>query len=276
MKTITLQEAVTLHKREVASREKQTQIMMFAIIGAMITSSTIVPRRPSEFNSYIQTCNNYQLKVDPVTHIAGFTRMGWSAQNSTDWDSKTTAWIALYTKFTDALQCTSTIKKNVRTFIKDFATFAAKPILKTKGNEGATEEDAKTFHFVLVRKKNSTSNPELTAECFGNAYPAGLGKLRLKVKTFTDSKRASILPGADGMEFDYAIYDTNHAPDVGGIPKIAPDDIYIAKFSKKASIIYDFGIGNSGKIVQIFFRWSVTGKPELSGPWGQMITIRIP
>jgi hypothetical protein len=215
------------------------------------------------------------LKEDPISHIANFTRMGWSAQNSTDWKNFTTAWAALYALYTDPLESTSTIKRKVRTFIKDFAAFAVKPISKSKASDDLVPEDGDIYHFVIT-KNPKTPHGAITAECYGTASAAGLGKLRLKAKTLSDAKRASKLKGADGVQFDYLICEAKAEPEIVGVPRVFPDEEYTEKFSKKASFIYDFGISNSGKIVQLFFRWYITGKPELSGPWCQMVIIRIP
>lgn len=230
-----------------------------------MSDNSRIPRKIRDFDGYIRRTNNY---FAVVILPSNGTRLGLIPTNVTDWDSKNTAWGELFGKWSDPLTKTTDINRQVKTFMKNFRTFAQPLLNIIAASPNAIDTDATTFNVVLVRKKPSHPTNAIQALCNAVSKQIGGSRVEFKCRTYTDSKRASLAEGSDGVEIAYIIGDKDTpVPDADSCPL---NDLFT-----KATFTLSNGTINIGKILYIYFRWTNTKHPNLAGPWSDLEIIQI-
>lgn len=193
-------------------------------------------------------------------------RLGWLATETAAFLALTTQYVQTYPKYAD--------KKNSRTTaIKDLLHSILAKIRdmdktyhlwdRIAASPNVTIADLETFNIksgslqkmtrtVVAANMSETVNASIT--------PIGGGTISVKCRR--NGGRASIIDGADSVQYLYV---------VGTEPPKSADDIFLTKeISTKAIFTLSLGSANSSKIVYMYFRWYNTRHPELSGPWSSM------
>ena|ERR1051325_5024480 len=218
---------------------------------------------PLIFDCYIRRSNTFlqrDSEGEPAT--PNWQRLGLTEQEADEWNRRRDYWVnILIKKYTDRSKRTQVVTEEVKNFIASFREFA-NPLLNIIAvNRAATAEDAAVFNFKLRRKKPSVVREQITELCFASLQPVGGGRMFMKCRTATQSKRGSLPARTDSVMFAYRIGDT--------VPQ-HPDDGCTIITRRQSKIDFDFGVKASGKRVHIFFCWNDSKRPWLSGPWSNV------
>ncbi len=227
-----------------------------------------VPETKSEFDNY---------QKDSTTHLETGTpargeELGLITAELDDWKDFRDDWVVLYPKYTNKNIRTTTITENVNTHIKSFALFAEPLLNRISGSAVITSDDRNALN-IKERDKTPTRRGLISDVPIVGIKGVGGGRLKIKVRTDSDSSRASVHPLADLIEVRYMLVDEEPevpgpgpAPDPGsGIPTPEKASHYFV--SSKASFEIETGSGSLGKYVMAFLRWVNSSTPANNGPW---------
>ena len=237
-----------------------------------------IPRADGPFHSFINTSADYLAEGAPTNA----TRLGLAVTELGEWDSRRDSWNLIYAKHGDESKRTKTITAEKDDQKKAFMLFAT-PLLKGMALKPAlTNDDRGALH--LPERDAPTDRVKITTAPLAKIIPMEGGELSIRVRTTSDSNRASKHPDADHLEMRYALVDApntqtpppaNPGPGTGNavqnsIPTKAMDCI-LTESSKKAVFTVELGQENSGKRIYAFFRWVNTSKRSDSGPWSTAV-----
>ena len=260
---------------DMAAIESDKREFTFFCLFSLYQSARIVPRKVSAFDSYLRNTNTRQLATPQGGSLEYYKLYNWTSIESSAYSAKLAAWTPLYLSYTDPMKVNSTIRQQVRNFIKDFALFAAKYHEKVKSSTTSYEDDANIFDFKYIRAAPSRRTTPIEEICYGLMINTGSGSVKGKVRSVSDSKKSNILDGATGVEVAYKIVWRVGEPETVLIPRFAPDASFTRFFSTNAIFNLTFPNTDSGAILQVFFRWFIVGKPQLSGPWSDSLSKRL-
>ncbi|MEP7169043.1 MAG: hypothetical protein ABI855_06685 [Bacteroidota bacterium] len=231
-----------------------------------MAGETRVPKQIPKFNQYINSTADRLAAINPDTTHTYAVDYGLTTEEADQWKDDRTLWRdTLYIDYSDPLKSTSAVKKKVRDFIPDFSTFAKKPLDKIvlADISGVDEEDI--FNIKLERASPSFPTSPIEAECFASIRSIKRGNAKISCRASDDTKRSSIVEGADSIQFSYIIVTSEAAP------VIDPDDKSMTKqLSFEAIFNLDLGAENQGKWLVIYFRWFLSRYPQFAGDWSGM------
>ena len=128
--------------------------------------------------------------------------------------------------------------------------------------------DMETFRIkkgALQKTTRSFSNTPISETPIVAVQPLGGGSLAVKCHSITS--RASIVDGADSVQYVYL---------VGNTPPSSVEQNGLSKeLSTKDAFTLALGADTSAKYLYIYFRWYNTKHPELASPWSAMISTLI-
>jgi len=226
---------------------------------------TRIPTKQAECNDYIINTIKYLQEV--VTPTNG-TRLGLSTTQVSDWESKGQQVVDLYALKNDPSVSTKVIVKKYKTANKAFRKFAQPLLNVISASTSANDTDAKIFRVVLTRKSRTLPQERIKALCYAMIKMLGGTYFECKCRSISDSKRASLALGVDGVQIAYVIGDKDtKAPDADALDK--------RKIFSKAVFTDVLGTANAGKILYIYFRWTYLKHPGLAGPWSDLYIIAI-
>jgi hypothetical protein len=254
-------------------------------------SSTRIPENISEFNSYINATDDYQKALDPSGIPPGATnasRLGLVSGESTGWTEKRDYWHdTLYPAYNNPITSSSTVKQQVKLFMKDFRTFGNPLLNRMAASGAATSDDEAVFRFVAVRDTVPTERGKIDDIPFGKLIPMGGGEFKIKVRTTSDSTRSSRHPLSDGVEVRWAVVaptseaatgagtGADPAPTGPGSAAAAPptvsSDCPNTIMSPKAIFVLATGEASKNKNLYCFFRWVNQSKPANNGQWSERV-----
>lgn len=225
-----------------------------------------IPLTISEFNNYINNTNTYLHAGSPQNGI----RLGLVAGDLTEWDTRTVYWHdTLFPLYTNELTSSSSVKDNVRIFMKDFREFAQPRIDIMAVDPDATQDDANVLHFVLQRAKPSKPTENIKGKCFASISAIGGGSFDISCRTINDSSRPSKPDGADCVMISFRIVSD------GKMLPAGPDDGMTKVVNTKAKFQFDTDPANRGKYLQVYFRWYNTRYPQFAGTWNEAQSVLI-
>jgi hypothetical protein len=239
--------------------------------------STIIPETIPLFNTWIRNTNARQLAINTATTNPYWQDYTWTLAQSntykTDWHDK---WVNdLFPKWSDPLLKTKEVNQNVETFMKDFAQFVQneKLVDKIKSSGIATNADALTWNFVLVRSEPTVQTDPIDKDLFAEVVAGGRGAIEVEVRAEEDQSRPSIPTdaGADSVQYAWKVFATKEET---ANPNLTPEEM-TRDISTKARFEFDAGFANQGKWLVIYFRWYNTKRPNLAGQWSAMTTLAI-
>ena len=95
----------------------------------------------------------------------------------------------------------------------------------------------------------------------------GSGEFDFQFRYSKDTKRPSILPGADEVEYSYKVVKDQPADPA----TVDPDgEGFRLRSITKPRFVFKSGSGNKGRFLLIAFRWSFSKNAELAGPWSEV------
>jgi len=223
---------------------------------------TRIPRGIDDFNPYIINTNAYLLAGNPTNA----DRLGILPSETDKWTGFLNEWTPLYLKYSD--------KKNGRTTaVKDRLLFVIDQCIdldqtshildRIAASASVNIVDMETFNIhkgVLRKPTRSISVTPISEKVAAAIQPLGGGSVA--IKCHNSSSRASILDGADSVQFVYQVGDV--PPSSAEAPGMMKD------ISTRAAFTLDLGAENASKHLFIFFRWYNTKHPELASPWSAM------
>ncbi len=225
-----------------------------------------VPQQIPIFNQYINKTDDRLQATNPDTTNKYWTDYGLTLAEQTNWHDQRVLWRdTLYKNYSDPLTSTSGAKKKVREFIPLFSKSAKKPLDKIVLATISGVDEESIFNVKLNRANPSHPTEKIAAECFPSIRKIKLGNARISCRTSSDSKRSSIVDGADSVQVSYIIQNT------GDVPVINPDDKGMTKqlfFESQFSL--DLGADNQGRWLVIYFRWYLSRYPQFAGDWCAM------
>jgi hypothetical protein len=272
-----------------------------------------VPKSPAKFDTYINSGDDHLQAIEPLSGNPFWQELGLSSANALDWHNKRQFWsnitTGLYALYGSPDTSTSIIKGKVKTFIKDFQTFANPLLSIIAASPNATEQEEEIFNLVLNvnRKSPSHTHTKIADKCFTNWESGKLGNMKGSSHINKEAKgRTSVPEGADGIQYAYMIMDENpktiaartsavEKANASGtaarlitptlLPFIPtplpvpvpqhPDDGTKQEFFSGASHEFIFGADKEGKYLCSWTRWFNSKHPELSGDWSEMQTVLI-
>ncbi len=226
-------------------------------------SNSRIPVPIAKFNAYIRNTDDYQLAGGPPTNA---TRLGISSTDSATWHTDRGAWDILYAKYIDKNQVTPSVKNNVRNFIRDFRIFAIPLIDIMAASAAATQDDANAFNFVLVAKNPTHRTDQIEDRCYATIISLGGGDIKIKCRTASDTKRSSLAPLADSVQYAWKAGTAAPANETDGTTVAT---------STKATFILHTGTSSDPRKFYVFVRWFDTKHPELAGPWSVLMVTPI-
>lgn len=243
-----------------------------------------IPEKISEFNTYINNTDTYQLESDmtgPPPSPTHGQRLGLTPAESAEWSAKRVLWRdTLYPQYSNAISNTTVVTANVKLFIKSFRTFANPLLNRMAASPFVRPADEQVFRFVANRDTTPTERGKINDLPHPLMQAIGGGEVKIKVRTLSDATRASRHPLADAVEVRWAVLAPTAAgsgsPSPGtpssGTPAIpnTPDDCVNVFTSRKALFVLATGPASKNKNLYCFFRWINTVNPANSGPWSNM------
>lgn len=225
-----------------------------------------IPRQLGSLNAYLINTSTFLAQGTPTNAV----RLGILPAELTQWTAINTQWAPLYIKYSDKL---NTRTKNVR---DQLILLRGKLIELDKtvhfldriaASAAVTPVDLDIFN---IKKKalNQSLRSNVNTAIIENVSPvlSAVGGGMIAVKCFTpDSKRASILKGADSVQYTYSIGETP--------PESPLADGLKLGISSKAGFTLAVGANNSAQYIHIYFRWYNIKRPENAGPWCVLQTL---
>jgi hypothetical protein len=214
------------------------------------------------FNAYINNMIAYLLTTEPGAIVANWQRLTLTGGEITELATRQTFWHDdLYKKYTDPAKSTSIVKKDVRTFIKNFRIYA-NPLLKKMASCGfANSKDEAELNFVITPASPTTHTAPIAAQMFFDMTPLKGGNMRLRFREEEDSTRASIPEEANSLEVRWQI---------GGNMPNSVDDCPNHESFTEALFTKNFGAGNTTKKIFAFARWTDNTNKNRAGSWSIM------
>jgi hypothetical protein len=126
----------------------------------------------------------------------------------------------------------------------------------------------------------------ITEVCYGRPKEMGGGIIKIPCSTSSDIKRACLAKNADGVMIAYSVIDpgdlvnrklSGASPETEGkipAPETA-EKCHIKQVQMGATITLNLGSNDKGKQIFLYLRWYNFKHPELSGPYGELITLLI-
>lgn len=231
---------------------------------------TRVPETKSEFDSYQRDSTTY---LETGTPPRG-EELGLSAAELDDWKDYRDEWLVLYPKYTNKNTRTATITENVNAHMHAFAEFAEPLLNRISGSSAITADDRNALN-IKERDKTPTRRGLITDTPIVGFKGVGGGRMKAKLRTDSDSSRASMHPLANLIEVRYLITRENpNKPGPTPVPEEGegtqvPNPGMAPYFfiSSKASFEIDLGTDHLGSFVIAFFRWANSSNPANNGPW---------
>lgn len=226
-----------------------------------------IPRGIDEFNPYIINTSAFLIAGTPTNA----ERLGILLAESNQWTDLLAIWSPLYAKYCDKKngRTTAVIDQLHDTIDQCVALDQGSHILdRIAASPNVTIVDMETFRIkkgVLQKTTRSFSTTPISETPIVAVQPLGGGSLAIKCHSSTS--RASILDGADCIQYVFIVGDT--APASAEAPGLSKE------ISTKASFTLALGAGTSAKYLYIYFRWYNTKHPELASPWSTMISTLI-
>ncbi|MBP9152516.1 MAG: hypothetical protein KBF73_09560 [Flavobacteriales bacterium] len=230
-----------------------------------------IPEAILAFNDYINTTDDYQSAINPLTVPLGTSnaiRLGLNTNESDAWTAKRTYWRdKLFPKYSNPITSSSSVKAEVRNFMKNFRAFANPLLNKMVASGAATSDDGNVFNFVAVRDTTLTARGKMDDIPFVKLAPNGGGEVKIKVRTSTDSNRASRHPLSDGVEIRWAIIIPHFgAAEALALPETSGDCPH-SFISSRAIFTLATGEESKNRNLYCFFRWINLANPSHNGPW---------
>ena len=221
-----------------------------------------ISRAAAKFNTYAIGTNAYLMIV--IVPLHGI-RLGLTAGNISDWNTKVAAWILLYAKKSDPLQKGPALNKAVRLFIADFITFATPLLNVIAASPNITSDDELVFNVVADNAHASPTHrtDPISKEIYSKLVAGGGGNIKAKGYTSTTARRAGLPPdtGADSVRRFYALSTTA----ING-----PANYNSAGVTKEvntgASFLMELGAENVGMYINYWDQWYDTKNPKRGGP----------
>ena len=224
-----------------------------------------IPLTHANFIDFVKQTNAYLQAAVTPTHGE---RLGLSTSEVSKWNTKSISLINLYEKKNDPNTRTSPLVNQFKTDMKGFRNFAQPVINRIAASTNANDADAATFHITLHPKTRTIRSTMIKELCYAIIVMIGGCKAICKCRSILSGKRASLLPDCDMVEVAYIIGDKEtKVPDADSIDKRM-------RFSK-ATFMLDLGTINAGKILYIYFRWTISTHPDLAGPWSKVYRVII-
>jgi len=226
-----------------------------------------IPRGIDEFNPYIINTSAFLVAGTPTNA----ERLGILVAESNQWTELLAIWSPLYTKYSDKKngRTTAVTDQLHDTIDQCIALDQSCHILdRIAASPNVTIVDMETFRIkkgVLQKSNRSFSSTPISETPIVAVQPLGGGSMAIKCHSSTS--RASILDGADSIQYVFWVGDT--PPTSAEAPGLSKE------LSTKAAFTLSLGAGTSAKYLYIYFRWYNTKHPELASPWSTMISTLI-
>jgi hypothetical protein len=222
--------------------------------------ATRIPQSDGPFNDYLNLTANVLLDGTPNTG----TRLGLTGTQMTDWEDYRVAWNANYESYTDPARRTKSVTNIKNTNRQKFIAFASPLLTAFSVHPALTENDRATFR-LPAPDKIPTERVKIDGVPVAELIPVVGAEIKIRVRTSTDSTRASRHPMADHVEMRYAVVA------VGDAPPATAADCNLSAISTKAIFSVQVGQEHSGKRVYAFFRWVNASNAALNGNWGMIM-----
>ena len=226
-----------------------------------------IPRGIDEFNPYITNTSAFLVAGSPTNA----ERLGVLEEESNKWTGFITIWNPLYAKYSDKKNGrTTAVVDQLHDIIDQCITLdqSCHILDRIAASPNVTIVDMETFRIkkgALQKTTRSFYNTPIAETPIVAVQPLGGGSMA--IKCHSNTSRASILDGADSVQYVFLVGNTP--------PSSAEQEGLSKELSTKASFTLALGASTSAKYLYIYFRWYNTKHPELASPWCAMISTLI-
>jgi hypothetical protein len=173
----------------------------------------------------------------------------------------------MYAKYSDKAQRTLAIMRQCRDFRISFSAGSRGIVNRIAASPAATQQDATVFNFVLNRKSPTRRKTPITNPVLVGITHSGSTQYDVQCRHDKDTKKPSLLPGADGVECSFSISATEPANTATIDPTGAG---FQQRTYNQARFVFKSGTGNKGKFLLIAFRWNFSPNTDFNGPWSDV------
>lgn len=224
--------------------------------------TTIIPRKDSLFNSYINNTADYLAAGGPPTNG---TRLGLVVAEVAGWGTFRTNWNTQFGLYTNLNTRTKTITNTKNQIKKDFITFAT-PLLERMATSAAiTLADRNTLNLKVRDTVPSARTAITTAPTVKGKSMEG-ANVSLECRVVSDSTRTSRHPDADAVEVRY---------NVGTTAPANPAACTRSHTNKKSRFTIETDIADAGKKFYAFVRWVNLSDASKNGPWSVLVVVTV-
>jgi hypothetical protein len=232
-----------------------------------------IPGRYLAFHLWLTNTNDFLQSADPANPgHKQWERLGLTPAQAAAWDDNTTAWLALWTSYSNKDLKTLSIIRATRD-LKKFITDGSRGIVNRIATSAvATEQDATIFNFVLVRKEPTRRTVKIKEQLFAGVQNTGSAEFEVQCRYAKDTKRPSLLGGSDGVECSFKITTDKISDPTSVDPE---GEGFQQKTFGKARFVFQAGTANLDKVLLVAFRWNYSPNTDFNGPWTKVQVMRI-
>jgi len=225
-----------------------------------------IPTAHDDFDSFINSTATALLNGTPTTA----ERLGLTAEQLAKWQDYRTVWKDLFATYTNRATRTKAVTNGKNKVRKEFIAFASPLLTAMSVHPALTASDRLTFH-LAERDRIMTKRGSIKETAEGHMEAVGGARVQVRVRTFTDSTRASMHPQAHYIEMRYmTVAPQGMGPSGLTWPAtpLTPMECPQVTISTRALFYLELGEHSRGMRVYAFFRWVNASEPNKSGPWG--------
>ncbi|MDR3652097.1 MAG: hypothetical protein P4L34_03905 [Paludibacter sp.] len=226
-----------------------------------------IPRGIDGFNLYIITTCAFLSAGTPTNA----ERLGILTEEAAKWCGFLAEWTPLYAKYMDKkISRTTAVKDQLMDIINRCVLLdqTSHILDRIAASPNVTIADMETFNIKKgILQKGTRTVPTTPINESVLAALQSMGGGSFAVKCHNSTSRASIVDGADSVQYAYLVGTTP--------PESVKADGLTKDLSTKAAFTLPLGPENSAKYLYIYFRWYNTKHPELAGTWSALQTALI-
>jgi hypothetical protein len=249
-----------------------------------------IPKKLLAFITYIITVNEYLHSTLPGDSDKRGIVLGMTTDELTTLDNFVKSLISgdpanpgIWDLHKNPDTKTRKTRKDIVQLMKEFRSFFQPVLNRIAVSLKITNGDRLVLNIADPVTSRTRQKVQIAEYCYARTTPMKSGDIKVRFSTTTDASRASLAPGANGVEIAMRIdVPATKTPESGGdtASKVKylehADDGTTKVIYTTASFILKLGGENTGNILQFFSRWIHTSNPGIAGSWTGPFSSLIP
>jgi len=230
------------------------------------------PRIPDSivlFNTYIENTNDYLQEGNPETNAV---RLGILDTEQQGWAAFRSQWIPLFPLYENKRNTrTLLVTDQLHAIIQNAKAFDKEHHLldRIAASPHVTVKDLSAFNIKsgpLAKQSRTKPTKPISVLVIPELTQIGGGELSVVCRNNMDA-RTGVIDEATGVEYRYLV--GAEAPGSASDPRLRQG------LSTRSRFTLDLGDENNGKTAHLYFRWTNTKYPALSGPWSRLYPVLV-